>query len=322
MEGVYSREVRRLPRGLRVVPFAATFCVAFLFSCGESRPNSALAPLNYGPRTCVSSESVSMAAGLSNGAGSAEAYSAEQKVMDKDRAAQIAAVFGLLGAPEFDADLNQFAFRDGDVQLFVGDGVIVYNTAQGTHEDVEETAQVDAVGVVRDILFRAGLYPTGDVSTESEREELSGATVRIGLKGVEFDDFTWQGIVAGVDGSGQLVNLSYHWQNLVPDGEYPVVSEADAFRRLQDCQVVGLVPPVTGFNMRVKEVKLKYMGIPNQDGSAYAYFLPVYEFRGEPLDRSRGATWETAEFVAALVPAAADEHLVRSAPSPAATAGH
>jgi hypothetical protein len=118
-----------------------------------------------------------------------------------------------------------------------------------------------------------------------------------------------------VENNGVVTGMGYYWQELRPAGKYPLISEAEALKRLRNCEAhPDFRLPSTP---TVDDVRIEYAGYP-PDGP-YQYFVPLYHFSnnidayatpGAWVDRLNKGLGTTDAFVLAV-----DDEYVEAPPS-------
>jgi hypothetical protein len=218
--------------------------------------------------------------------GTAEVYAAEAAQIDAGYAEKIADKLGISGKVSDEGSAYSVEDDNASVDIEKRGNYVMYRKKEfpsDTAGEGEAPSDGEAKHIAEQFLRGLDLSVPGDwAKAEYLRDEFGVDVVwrpsafreiEIAIPGLMLDVLVGnQGVVEG---------MHYYWQNLRPTGEYPLVSEADALKRLRDCKG-------RWFSVRngqvVNDAKIEYIGYPI-DGP-YQYFVPVYHFSDRTFDSS------------------------------------
>jgi hypothetical protein len=263
---------------------------------------------------------------LSDKPGSAVVYYLKPADASPARAKQIADRLGLANTLPLVQDASKITLTDKtsgkerQLTVWKATGAVEYgladvNQLKAGHTPNLPTAQ-DAKQIGYDTLSHAGLLPSGYGSFSNVENAIivtAGGSYPVmgknagqtAMSAPQYWIVDFPFVVNGVEATGpgakievavgeggQVINLLSYWRELTPRYSGTIISSSDAYAEL--AQGGGSIEtPLNTSQAVVKQVALKYWMDPPSESQVLA--MPVYEFKGECLDKS-GRTIE--EFTA------------------------
>jgi len=237
---------------------------------------------------CAALKTLQVAFSPSASAGAAEVYSVKALNVDADYVVNLATKLGISGEPMEEA--YRFVVSDDKVDLTVEKrtGNILFDRSRMSASSGGKNTLTDdeAVKKAEQFLEGLGLPLPGELARVERRED---GLSRIVWSPKEFrpvEPYSPLGIWIAFGNDGDVVSMSYYWQELEPIGEYPLASPAEGVERLRVCDAIfNSASPSPSF---VEEVRIEYMGMPPT--GPFEYFVPVYHFGNdlESLDTPEG----------------------------------
>jgi hypothetical protein len=208
---------------------------------------------------------------------------APAKVADEDYAQSIAEKLGVIGELTKDnvgrgydvkGPLGEVSVNNQNGFTFAGTGEQIV-AAPITQVEKDELGQA-----AESFLSERGLLPAHATFSGVSWAGSVPATPDIGFVDERVSPATdGPFIKVGLDEDGKVARISYHWVDLEPVGDYPLVSEKEAFERIFR---IGVNPAVSHWPVELDSVSLFFYGMETEENGTV--LVPLYEFE-DPEDQ-------------------------------------
>ena len=237
---------------------------------------------------------------LSDERGTGNVYELEHREVTEETATRLAKRLGFEQSPEYDADWQAFIVESDEAELTINVMRITYQRKNLESSPDASLSDDDMVSRAKGQLKSWGLLPKAELATTVKKRE-DGVTVEFRFAAAPAPDYEFGHIIVALTLGGEVSSLNYTWQEPHSLGEYPLISEKEAWERLQRCE--GIVAN-QGSEVRFTKVRLSLEALPVEARSAFDYLFPVYVFEED----GEYPRW-------AWVPAVTDEYLIPYEPN-------
>jgi hypothetical protein len=297
-------------------PTAMTVVLAVLVISGCGGEKLPRLPA-YDPRWsggCYLNEPVSTAFPVSEEKGEAEVYRLDFVKRDSAAAADIARKFGVTSDPVPDENAKGlYVAEDEDGRVLVSE-YWGFSYSRKIERDERPTGEAlpeaEAEKIARDFLRDYDLLPKIEV-TMTTRVLESSANMEVVFGAAKMPwrgPLDWQHISVEVGPDGQVWELDYSWQEPHAIGKYPIISMAEAVKRLNACEAYVSDRGENRNVLEFTEAELAYVGMVEgtvEYDPPYDFLVPAWLFKGETIQvEGKERPWE-----AAWIPAVPDEYL-------------
>jgi len=226
---------------------------------------------------------------LSESPGRAMVYRFTPQIVNEDYARSVAALFNIASEPIYDRQNQVYTFISNSVRLVVQSGDREDSGRISFNDDSVVPDGAGLLGLSDDdvrtsaeaFLANHHLLPADAAFMTTDRDR-QGKWVDVIFGHAAFDkeSLAWLPvrIEVRIVGVHSVASIYYVWPGIEMVGQYPIVSQQEAFQRLLQGEGSGpALEPDVGFS----SVDLAYMtagSVPWTSGAAY--LVPVYHFRG------------------------------------------
>jgi hypothetical protein len=213
----------------------------------------------------------------------APVYRIVPEQVGKEYARQVSQKFGLNGDPEFDeiVEIAPWSTKGPCYRVTVGEtklevmlsGVVLYRARPNPPEDAGEFVLGDdeLEAKAKDFLVEHGLLPDGAEPPQVTRSGSMGFVEYRHQMPIDSSPPIYVGVA--VDNDGNVVLLDQYWPELLKLGDYPVLSEREAYEEI----LQGNASSIPSGIVDLLSVSLVFQSATATDGSRF--LVPVYRFQ-------------------------------------------
>jgi hypothetical protein len=256
----------------------------FVVSCSTSAsaPSSStlqrLPPFEFPPNEPLKREDVRLSFELSEEERTITVYRVvPRQEADEEYARSIAERLGVIaeakrddvhGGYDIESEMGAISVPDRDGFTFRGTGESITPLPQFGEDELKQAAE--------EFLKQRDLLPPHAVFDNISRPDPSGKVVDVGFYDERVAPGTDVPFIIMSYEDGTLARISYNWPQLEPVGEYPLVSEKEAFERV--FRFGEVYPAVLDDPVELHSVFLFYYGVETEEGETV--LVPLYQFQG------------------------------------------